>query len=57
MDNTILSEEIKQRIVEKAIENMGDPFENLTVKNVAQDLLVGENKANEIFTRSWFPLS
>lgn len=25
-----------------------DPFENITVKEVARDLRVGENKANEI---------
>ena len=32
-----------------------DPFENITVKEVARDLRVGENKANEIFRRDDFP--
>ena len=32
-----------------------DPFENITVKEVAKDLRVGENKANEIFRRDDFP--
>lgn len=32
-----------------------DPFENITVKEVARDLRVGENKANEIFRRNDFP--
>ena len=31
-----------------------DPFENITVKEVARDLRVGENKANEIFRRDDF---
>lgn len=39
-------------IVEKA---EIDPFENITVKDVAKDLKVGENKANEIFRRNDFP--
>ena len=32
-----------------------DPFENITVMEVARDLRVGENKANEIFRRDDFP--
>ncbi len=32
-----------------------DPFENITVKEVARDLRVGENNANEIFRRDDFP--
>ena len=32
-----------------------DPFENITVKEVARDLRVSENKANEIFRRDDFP--
>lgn len=50
--NNILNDEIKQKIIEKAIEKIGDPFENLTVKQVAKDLLMGENKANELFARA-----
>ena len=32
-----------------------NPFENITVKEVARDLRVGENKANGIFRRDDFP--
>lgn len=32
-----------------------DPFTNLTVKDVAQDLKMGENLTNELFRRDDFP--
>ena len=31
------------------------PFKMLTVKDVAKDLYMGENKTNEIFNRADFP--
>lgn len=49
-----MSEELKQKLIEKAVEHIKDPFQNLTVKDVANDLLLGMNKAQEIFRRSWF---
>lgn len=47
-----MSEELKQKLIEKAVEHIKDPFQNLTVKDVANDLLLGMNKAQEIFRRS-----
>ncbi len=32
-----------------------DPFSNMTVPEVAKDLRMGENKANEVFRRPDFP--
>ncbi|MBR2588583.1 MAG: hypothetical protein IKD77_05210 [Bacilli bacterium] len=55
MDNTILSTELKQKLIEKAIESIDEPWKNLTVKEVAKDLYMGENKANEVFSRPDFP--
>ena len=38
------------------ISNMNEnPFENLTVKDVASDLRMGENLANDLFKRDDFP--
>lgn len=53
--NSILSEELKQKLIEKAIEGLDNPWENLTVKDVSKDLLMGENKTNELFNREDFP--
>lgn len=47
-----MSEELKQKLIEKAVENLQNPFENWTVKDVANDLLLGINKAQEIFRRA-----
>lgn len=50
--NQINKADLISILVEKA---EVDPFENITVKEVAKDLRVGENKANEIFRREDFP--
>lgn len=50
--NQISKTDLISILVEKA---EVDPFENITVKEVAKDLRVGENKANEIFRREDFP--
>lgn len=50
-----LNEEIKKEIIKKAVDKLDDPWENLTVKDVAKDLKMGENKTNELFNRSDFP--
>ena len=34
---------------------MINPFDNLTVKEVAKDLKMGENLANQVFKRKDFP--
>lgn len=46
---------IEEMLVKEAIKNIGNPFKNLTVKDVAKDLLVSEATANSIFRRSDFP--
>lgn len=48
-------EELKKEIIKVAVDKLKDPWENLTVKDVAEDLKMGENKANEIFKRKDFP--
>lgn len=50
-----LNEELKKEIIKVAIDKLEDPWKNLTVKDVAEDLKMGENKANEIFRRKDFP--
>lgn len=42
-------------MVKEAIKSLDDPWKMLTVKYVAKDLYMGENKTNEIFNRSDFP--
>ena len=49
------SEELKKELVKQAVKNLEDPFKMLTVKDVAKDLYMGENKTNEIFNREDFP--
>ena len=49
------SEEIKRELIKQAVKNLEEPFKMLTVKDVAKDLYMGENKTNEIFNREDFP--
>lgn len=53
--NENFSEELKKELVKQAIKSLDDPFKMLTVKDVAKDLYMGENKTNEIFNRADFP--
>lgn len=53
--NESFSEEIKKELVKQAVKSLDDPFKILTVKDVAKDLYMGENKTNEIFNRADFP--
>lgn len=48
-------EEIKKELMKKAVEKLDEPWKNLTVKDVAKDLKMGENKTNELFKRKDFP--
>jgi alcohol dehydrogenase YqhD (iron-dependent ADH family) len=50
-----LNDEIKKEIIKKAVDKLEDPWKNLTVKDVAKDLKMGENKTNELFNRDDFP--
>ena len=42
--NENFSEELKKELVKQAIKSLDDPFKMLTVKDVAKDLYMGENK-------------
>ena len=53
--NENFSEELKKELVKQALKSLDDPFKMLTVKDVAKDLYMGENKTNEIFNRADFP--
>ncbi len=46
---------LKELMVIEAIKNIKDPFINLTVQDVAKDLKMGENSANQVFKRDDFP--
>ena len=52
MDREKISEEFIRVLISNMTEN---PFENLTVKDVASDLRMGENLANDLFKRDDFP--
>lgn len=45
----------EDKIVAEVIKSMINPFDNLTVKEVAKDLKMGENLANQVFKRPDFP--
>lgn len=51
-DNSSTIEEI---LIKEAIKNIDNPFKNLTVKDVAKDLKMGENLTNKLFKRKDFP--
>ena len=46
---------VKELMVIEAIKKIKDPFMNLTVQDVAKDLKMGENSANQVFRREDFP--
>ena len=66
-DNQELTSQILQKTKEKseytmqelmiitAIKRLKNPFRNLTVSEVAKDLKMGENLANQLFKRDDFP--
>ena len=41
--------------IKNAVAKLDEPWKNLTVKDVAKDLKMGENLANELFKRKDFP--
>ena len=54
--NEINQDDMKLKLIIYAIENSGyKPFDNITVKEIAKDLKLGENKTNEVFKRKDFP--
>ena len=46
---------LKELMMIEAIKKVSDPFVNLTVQDVAEDLMIGENMAYAIFKRNDFP--
>lgn len=51
-----MNESTKKDLILQALENSEyDPFSNITVKEVAKDLKMGENLANDVFKRDDFP--
>ena len=46
---------VQEILIREAIRSMGDPFRNLTVRDIMKDSLVSEATANMIFKRSDFP--
>lgn len=46
---------LKELMIIEAIKKIQDPFENITVQDVAKDLKMGENSANQVFKRDDFP--
>lgn len=46
---------LKELMMIEAIKKVSDPFVNLTVQDVAKDLMIGENMAYSIFKRNDFP--
>ncbi len=66
-DNQELTSQVLQKTKEKseytmqelmimtAIKRLKNPFRNLTVSEVAKDLKMGENLANQLFKRDDFP--
>lgn len=66
-DNQELTSQVLQKTKEKseytmqelmimtAIKRLKNPFRNITVSEVAKDLKMGENLANQLFKRDDFP--
>lgn len=46
---------LKELMIIEAIKQIKNPFINLTVQDVAKDLKMGENMANQVFKRDDFP--
>lgn len=46
---------LKELMIIEAIKKINNPFMNLTVQDIAKDLKMGENSANQVFKRDDFP--
>lgn len=46
---------LKELMIAEAVKKLENPFANLTVQDVAKDLKMGENSANQVFKREDFP--
>ena len=52
--NNIIND-YQERIIIESMKKISNPFVNISVKQVAKDLQIGENMAYEIFKRPDFP--
>ena len=50
-----MEENLKEEIIALGVQKIDDSSKNITVKEVAKDLKMGENLANEVFKREDFP--
>lgn len=51
-----MNEDLKKELISRSLEQLENPFQNITVKDVAKDLKMNENTTNEtIFKRKDFP--
>ena len=55
LDNVSTPENTQDKIIIECVRKIHNPFINISVKDVARDLQVGENMAYEIFRREDFP--
>ena len=46
---------LKELMILNSVQKLKNPFVNLTVADVAKDLKMGENLANQLFKREDFP--
>ena len=56
--NASVEEEIKQylsELIAYSVDQIDDPFKNITVNQVAKDLHIGRNAAYELFKQKDFP--
>ena len=54
-ENNNCKDNLTNEYLKYAIEKIDDPFRNLTVKDVAEDLKMGEAMTNDLFRRDDFP--
>ena len=54
-ENNNCKDNLTNEYLKYAIEKIDNPFRNLTVKDVAEDLKMGEAMTNELFRRDDFP--
>lgn len=52
---TITFDNTQDKIILECVKKIHNPFINISVKDVAKDLQIGENMAYEIFRRDDFP--
>ena len=54
-ENSNCKDNLTNEYLKYAIEKIDNPFRNLTVKDVAEDLKMGEAMTNDLFRRDDFP--